>query len=189
MGTAAGDVVTISRLNLASTLDGPADLVITDTINWNGGTIGGSGVLSIPDTVVLNITTTSTLTGRTLENAGTVNWMNGNFTVADGALINNQVGAVFDMQTNGNFSVSGTVPPFNNEGTLIYSSALYQLYIALPINNVGTFEIQNATVEMNGDLTTTGTVNIGDGATLRLNSSSVLDNTVTIGAGGRLDFP
>ena len=96
-----------------------------------------------------------------MENAGTVNWITGGFTVAAGALIDNQVGAVFDMQDNSTFGVSGTVPAFNNEGLLLFSEPQFAKNVHIAIDNFGTLDVQNAPLYLNDTFTNTGSVNIG----------------------------
>ena len=90
--------------NLNSSLSGAADLTVNGSMSWAGGTIGGSGTISIAAGATLNITLTDSANlflQRTLNNAGTVvltSTTNFDRLFLRNGTLNNQAGAVFDFR-------------------------------------------------------------------------------------------
>ena len=71
-------------------LDVAGRLTIAGTGTWEGGTMGGAGTTVVLPGASFNIisVTTPTLSGRTLENAGTMSWMGGNLFMNGGVITN-----------------------------------------------------------------------------------------------------
>ena len=107
-----------------SGLSGPLAISGTGTFNWNGGTIGGSGTTTLAATVVTNLGGNShVLDGHTLTNNGAFNWLgNSSLLAINGAIFNNESGALVDVSTPNNFGDAsfywdgtGSNPIFNNK--------------------------------------------------------------------------
>ena len=82
--------------------------------------MSGTGMTIIPLNATMDITTGSfkTLSVRTINNAGTVNFSSSQeLRINDGAVFNNQPGATFDAQGGGNLNVTSGSGSFNNDGT------------------------------------------------------------------------
>ncbi len=86
-------------------MTGANSLTINQVFTWNGGTISGGGSVNIASGGVLNIfgNDTASLNATTLNNAGTVNLTSDSnqFELDNGAVIQNNSGALFDLQSDG----------------------------------------------------------------------------------------
>jgi hypothetical protein len=188
MGAADTETVQITQLNLNGTITGLATLIITDALNWAGGTMSGAGVTRIPAGAALNLTSANTKSQitRLLESLGTITWSDGAWNLSDGAEIDNQ--ATFEWQTDDNLSWANQGESLTNSGTITKSGGAATKVIAPPFDNSGTLDIQSGAVQT-AAFTNTGTVDIGSGTTLSLPGTSTLDNTITIAADGLLAYP
>ncbi|MEK7856029.1 MAG: Ig-like domain-containing protein, partial [Acidobacteriota bacterium] len=113
-------VVTISG---GGAIQGAGNLTISGAMDWQSGTMSGTGTTQIASTGTLNISGASskTLTQRVINNSGTVNW---SARVAGGsdARLNNLAGATIAVQATGitHFDfTSGVRPTLTNAGKII----------------------------------------------------------------------
>ena len=115
---------------------------MTSTLNWIGGTVGGTGILTIPagSTVNLSDSAAGRTLGRTLNNSGNVVW---NGATAPGSLnINgtfNNIGS-FDAQNDHALSGTGT---FVNSGSFTKSAGAGTTTCSAAFNNNGTLTISS----------------------------------------------
>jgi hypothetical protein len=160
---------TVRSLEMASgVLAGSGDLTV-GTLTWTGGTMTGSGHTRVSGSMVLSGTGRRLLDGRTLDNLGTATWTDGGeLKTTNGAVWNNQSGALLDIQT-GSATLStssATGGRFNNAGQL-RKSAGSTFIVGTPLTNTGTVLASGGTLRLDGDL---------DGAgTWTANGSGVLD--------------
>ena len=94
--------VTAGNFVLANgTLSVGGTLVVTNVMNWSGGTLTGSGVTLIPLGAELNIggDNAKALWGHTINNAGTATWTGGgNIQAYGGAVWTNQQSGVLELK-------------------------------------------------------------------------------------------
>ena len=127
-----------------------ATITVTNTMDWDGGTITGSGKVVLDDgsspnqgnTVVMNISdgdeTDKILRGGlTLESFGTVNWTGAEkIRIGEDATIENKAFALFDIQGDADLlsdvSANGI---FNNAGILQKSDGSATTRIHAVLNN------------------------------------------------------
>jgi len=100
------------------TLSGSANVTLSGPSAWTSGTISGLGAVNIGLSGTLVISGTVSLIGRTLNNAGVVNWTGGGtFYMYDETVFNNLASGLFDIQGDATLSYySGVIPTFNNAG-------------------------------------------------------------------------
>jgi len=130
--TLAGGATTVKSLaNLGGTVNAANTLTVSDGIDWQGGTIGGLGLLVTPSGAVTDITSTVLLApGKTWNNAGTVN-ISGSGTLDLGdltpAIFNNQAGGVVNITSSAQWSLISynvtQVGQVNNAGTINVNGA------------------------------------------------------------------
>ena len=138
------------------TLSSSGDMTFTDTFNWTGGRMDGSGITTIPNGATMNISGSSThkyLYGRTIENSGTVIFTGTkDLYMGDGAVFNNQATGLFDVQNNTYiFHGGGADTTFNNAGTFQKSAGSGISYIhGVSFSNIGTVEVQTGTLNITG---------------------------------------
>lgn len=128
-------------------------------MNWTDGTMSGSGRTLISPGSTLNVASLSVviLSGRTLENGGTVLWTSGIIGLS-GAVITNRAGALFETRSAGSVNdQGGTSSRFDNAGTFRKSLDTGTTTIAANVafNNYGAVEIRNGILAANGGYTST----------------------------------
>ena len=186
-------------ITLSGTMFSNGDLALPKTFNWTSGTMSGAGKTTIPVGNTLNLslssTASATLAGRTLENAGTINFSQTSASprwVLNGATISNLAGATFNSSGAVGFDNyivgSSGVNAFNNFGTL-NKTAGNSLAISVPFNNAGLVQIQQGTVQFNGlftQSTSTGRIVLAGGnlyspGTLAIQAGSLEGNGAVVG--------
>ena len=174
-----GSAATVNALLSGGTLGGSGTLSVTGNLDWTGGNFGGSGNLEIANTATFNIggsTNGRTLNTRTLNNAGTTVFdATSTISAGQGAVFNNQVGALFDMKSNAvfNYTTAGGVPQFNNLGTLRKSAGTGTSTITVNLANSQDVEILTGTLSFTRDFTqTSGSTTLSGG---NLTSSQTID--------------
>ncbi|HEX7255988.1 MAG TPA: Calx-beta domain-containing protein [Gaiellaceae bacterium] len=135
------------------TIGGTGVLTLTGpgASSWTGGEMSGSGTTELPAGVTLNLSGTGTKTlRRVLSNAGTVTWAGtgeihtGNVTVFDNS-------GVFDIRNDQTYHHNhGGVSQLNNTGVLRKSAGTGMSDIDPPVDNDGTVEVLTGTLSFDG---------------------------------------
>jgi len=186
---------TVGSLQLGDgTLTCNANLTVSDAMTWTKGTINGNATGKLTSNGVLNMSGTGRkdLTGGTLANNGTANWLGGFFVLA--SVFDNRPGATFAIQTNEIMSASGG--SLINAGTMTKSDNSTTPLIGLSLNNTGTVNIDAGTLSLSGTLGTGanntnvgGPFNIASGATLNLGfGTHTINPTGSVNGPGMLKF-
>jgi hypothetical protein len=163
-----GTATTTTLTMQSGALGGSATFTVAGQLTWSGGTMVGPGRTVASGGLMLSGNSTKQLSaGRSLDNAATAVWTGGIFDLESDGVLNNQAGATLDIQTDAPVFGYGTI---NNAGTLekTASSAGTTVFdgVAQLIND-GTLSVLSGTIELRGgDLTSSGVVNVGLGATL-----------------------
>jgi hypothetical protein len=108
-------------------LQGSGTVTVTELLTWSRGTMRGTGTIVAEGGMVLD-GADRYLDTRTLDNLGTATWAGGNYNMRlrNGAVVNNQPGAVWDFQNGaGVLNDDGSACAFNNQGTLKKSVSAY----------------------------------------------------------------
>jgi flagellar hook assembly protein FlgD len=123
---------TLNSLN-NSTLNGP--------LNWSGGIITGNGSITAANSLNISEDAIKTLESTTLFNQGTATWTgSGTIALNNNAILENQPGGIFDIQTDA--TMSGANPgSFNNSGTVTKSAGAGTATLSLPFENDGILEV------------------------------------------------
>ncbi len=118
-----------------STIDG----VLTWTMGW----IGGAADLTVATNGVLRVAGVDNkgLAG-TLRNQGRLIWSGTGQIWQNAGVIDNQAGGVFELQTDAALLVSGALSTNRNAGLITKTSGTGTIYLAVPLDNLGTLEVQ-----------------------------------------------
>lgn len=155
---------TITNLTISgATLSGTN--AVTGTFNWNNGTISGGSLTVATNGVMIMDPTSEMLLRSPLTNFGTVAWTNssGGFSAgleiiysgADLGLIENLVGALFDMQCDE--TIFGSGPAYlHNTGTLQKSALTGGSQLSLPVTNSGTISALSGNITFASGFTPIG---------------------------------
>ena len=124
---------------------------ITGTLNWTGGTIeGGPMAMTIASGSTLNLMgdAAKTLSGSSINNAGTTNWTGaGDLNLNNNAIFNNT--GVFNVQTDASLvQIGGGTSTFDNQGTLTKSVTGGTTTVQLVnFKNSGAVDVQTGTLD------------------------------------------
>src|ERR1039457_3829336 len=136
----------------SSTLMGNTNAVLSGTIGWTGGTLGGTLTLAAGGTLNITAGNNHFIGGCLFTNAGTVNWSGGQLLAGGGAVIYNY--GLWNAQDDQNFvnysGAPGTV--FNNYGTFRKSGGASEFATATVFQSgvvfnqlAGVLDVQNGT--------------------------------------------
>jgi hypothetical protein len=181
-------------LNLTGgTLGGSGDITVNSLLNWTGGGMGGTGSTTVAAAATLSLGGSSQLSldGWTLKNAGTGTWSGtGNIAFADAAAFINQAGAHFTVTNDQNISFSG-FGTITNAGTFTKSPNLNTTALGLLFYNTGTVNVSSGTLSFQGGGSSTGTFTVVAGSTLDFGGSSTsfgLAAGSTVSGAGKVTF-
>jgi hypothetical protein len=164
-------------------------------LDWESGSITGSGQITIAPGAFLNFDNPSeiVLSGRILENQGTAVW-SGLGIISVSGVITNDAGASFTMLNPSTmYPGGGPVSRFDNAGTLVISTnAGATSFAGVEFDNYGAVNFQSGTLVLYGGGTNTGTIavpagttlNLGDGLFVASGSSSIAGAGNLIVSGG-----
>jgi len=157
------------------TLDGPS--------YWVAGTMSGSGSTIVRPAATLTFDNPSTvyLSGRTLENDGTILWAGATDITLTSAVISNAPAAVLVVQNAAN--LNGSSARLDNAGLFSKSGSPGTTTLNVPFNNLGSVDIQNGTLLCGTSFTNSGNVSVEPGATNNLSGGGSATGPFTAAAG------
>ena len=182
---------TATLQNLAingGTLGGSGLITVSGAMNFISGGTSGTGTTRVLPGGILNISTAATksMVGYRLENAGTGTWAAGNFNSGSGAILRNLAGGTLDISAGVvfNYNLGGAAPAVENAGTLIKSGTGIAV-MGAPFVNTGSVSVTGDTLRISagGSLgsslaATTGTIDLNSG------SYTLVPGMSLTGAGG-----
>ena len=187
--------VTLGSLNLSSgTINGPWNLIVSNTFNWTAGTLASA--LTLPSAATLNLmgNGTTLYLESALTNAGTVNWSSGTLNLyscgGPAGPIMNLAGGTWNLQgdqtlnqscgsANAFFQNSGTVRKLVTAGTSVFS---------VPFNNSGQVTAQSGTISFNGGGSLGGSFAAASGTTIDFSGGSFAAAGATVSGAGFVQF-
>jgi uncharacterized repeat protein (TIGR01451 family) len=171
----------------SGTLTGASPVQVNGTSGfWNGGTITGTGGLTINGGAIFTVSAASTvnLIGRTLTNAGTINFTTPITLQMTNATINNQATGLIDLKDDNGITVTGT-STINNAGILQKTAGAGASILDATFNNTGTVKAQTGTLKVANFTQSAGSTGLTGGI---LASSQTLNFTGgALGGGGTIN--
>ncbi len=182
------------------TLAGAGTLTVAGASSWGDGTMSGTGSTTFNGPLALTGSTyngntgssSRTISGRTVNFAGTTTWTGTNTANAfaainanAGAVLNN-TGTWLDQTTGPTFIINqgGAASSFNNSGSYVKSIANANTTFGIAFNNPGTVDVQAGTLTATlGIIGPSGTLRTGTGGTLTLGAASttgILSNNANL---------
>lgn len=150
--------LTLGSSTSAPWITGSGTLTLTKSSTWHSGNMEGPGTTIVPGGVTLIIANPAAvyLSGRTLDNAGTVVWTGNTIQLSASALITNRAGAVFEARNAAPFGYASGAPRFDNAGTFRKTAAGTTAFNGggVAFRNYGTLEILAGIVSAAGGYTT-----------------------------------
>jgi len=154
-----GGSVTVSNLALNGTVAGTGQLTLTSAGVWTAGTMRDAGETIIASNATLSISNTAgdvVLNFRTLDNAGTVNWVTGTggLELYNSGVITNEPGSRFELQNPKRFYFhqfgNGGPVRFDNAGTLQIPGGGTTAFSGIPLNNYNFIDLHTGALAVNG---------------------------------------
>ncbi len=186
--TSFNGATTIATFTLSgnSGMSGTGAVSVTGTMNWTGGTVNGTGGLTIPSAATLTMTCTSyyCILYATLNNQGKVAETAGNaFYVRPPAVINNS--GSWTLNSDVNVIADQGAVVFNNTGSFVKSGGTATTSWAAPINGSGSINVASGTLNLDGASvgTITGPIAVQSGATLEYGQGGTLAGAQVTGSG------
>ncbi len=166
---------------LSGSLTGTGNFNSTGIFNWSGGTIGGSGTLTVNSGAVMQLdglASSMTLDAHPLVNNGTLSYVatSNGLTMSNGAVITNS--ATFNLDATPGIAIIGSGNAISNAGTL-QRSVTGAEGIAASVTNTGTINANAGQLSFNAGLTQSA------GATKLLGGSIASATAISL-AGGTL---
>ena len=174
-----------------SVLAGAGDVNFGGFLNWNGGTIAGTGTMTVQagGTAAIASANAVALNGRVLSIAGTATLGTGTISGVNAPSIAVLAGGTLEFGATRSYVVStGSVALINN-GTLRKAASAARVIVEWPISNTGLIQVVDDTLDVQGLLTNAGgTVSILGGATLLARGETNSTGAVTVGSGGLMQL-
>lgn len=182
--------VSPNNVNLNGYLGGAQNLTVSNSMYWYGGGMSGSGLTLIRPGATLTLPAFSgyggvSLSGRTLENAGTTTCGGGYFNLLSATILND-AGAQFQITGPLAFNYQGGVSHFDNSGTFSPSPVGLTTFYNIAFNNFSTVPLSgSATLSLGGGGTNSGSMTVPAGTTLNLAGGTFTgtDGSTITGAG------
>ena len=188
-----GTGTTANMTHSGGTLGGTGALTVSGTLSWTGGTQTGAGTTTIAATATGTIDSATTqvalIGGRTLQNNGTITWLSGQINAADSVLEN---AGTFDVKGDDIYAFAANPQPrIHNTGTFKKTGGTGTTEIQAAFDNDGTVTASSGTLGLGGGSGTetgSGTFSADAGAVLAFTSGTTLEagSTATLSGAGTI---
>ncbi len=185
--TTIAGTVSLERLRLGSAIiDGPGNLTVTKRFEWTNGRVTGAGDLNIGSEAVLALSGNAQkdIDGRRVNNSGMAVWTDsGNILARNGAVFNNLEGAVFEAKNDRSltYNFNGSVPAFNNSGTLRKSAGTGISVIDANVMQSGEVDAASGTIRFARAFTQTGGSTVLNGGAITGSAGLLIDGGILRG--------
>ncbi len=145
-------------------------------LDWQAGVLSGT-VTVHPDGVITGSTALNHYYSANVYNHGQIRWSANNLT-SGGSWLENESDGLVDFQNDGYFGTFGGASSFNvvvNYGTMRKSGGTNAWSFAgcYYLTNAGAMEVQSGSVELDNNVSLSGTISVSNGAALKLVSAIV----------------
>lgn len=169
------------KLHINGTVTGSADLNVTGTLDWTGGTLAGTGTLQVGNGALLNLNGSSRVLNKPVANAGLATWTTSNITGSGS--FTNLSGGTFLFNSVDASQLSFTPQFVNHAGGLYQHTGTSTGSFTSTFQNDGMVQVNNGIFSMNGGGShqgtfqgTTGTLRFG-GGTHTLAVDSIIEHS------------
>lgn len=165
-----------------------AALVSHDLFTMTGGTLAGSGSLTLNGDMELSGNGAKTIAIARLDNASKLSWSAGQLNSASTLVLNNLPGASLMLMADGNFGSSNTAAAtLNNEGSLQKTADTGVTNLNFVMNNQGSLEVQTGRLKLNRGGNSSGVFHTEAGASLDFGGEThTLDAIASISGAGEV---
>jgi fibronectin-binding autotransporter adhesin len=175
-------------LNITAAAGGITLDFVDGLYRWNGGTLNGGTVTNAATGFITLDTTASKTLGTVFENNGTVRHTNTGSLAGASGTFNNNSGALYDLQNDGDITTASGTNTFNNNvgATFRKSGGTATSNITWIFNHQGDVEVQTGTLTFGGGGTATNALwNISTGAVVNPTAAYNFSGTQTGTGGGQ----
>ena len=180
---AANDIVNITNGGIVNLT---APVVISNQLYWSGAYLSGNSLTIASNAVMIINTDVGLILENSLTNGGTVIWSNNaaaldvvNNNSSYFGLIANQLGALFDIQSDGTlYNNAGTNASFYNSGALRKSvGSTISTYFQIPLINSGSVTDLQGTLNFQGGGPLTGIFAASSGTGISFSTGNFSNST------------
>ncbi|MBX7044451.1 MAG: hypothetical protein K1X86_01325 [Ignavibacteria bacterium] len=150
-----GQKFQFASINLNGTIAGSDTIVLSGNMTFSGATLSGSGPFNMLSGSVMDIVNNAVTVNKTINNSGTINWMQTGIN-GSGVINNNNV---FNISTNANY---GCYPLVNNNSVINKGTNSSPVLLG-GCNNSGTVNVTSGSLIITpttGTFTSSGTFNV-----------------------------
>ncbi|MBL8757284.1 MAG: hypothetical protein JNK35_02500, partial [Phycisphaerae bacterium] len=155
-------------LLIAGTLGGSGNVTFPLPLTWVGGSMTGTGTTTIALSGALVISGGPKTLSRSILNAGTIYWTDGDLTFSNGSLTNLPTGQFF-AQSAGQFIGATGINTLTNQGLIERSGAGASAFTNLTLSNTGQITLASGDLSVTpagGTFIDAGTSTIAEGSAL-----------------------
>jgi len=164
---------------------------VSNSFNWRGGDIIGSGLLNTLHGSNSEISGNITLAGN-WQNSGVVNWVGGNrFVLQSNGFFRNSSDGVFNDYTTGinsNIASWNSRKYISNRGVWNKLGTTGDTSIEVKFNNRGLVNVNSGDLELNSTGINSGGFNIANGSLLKLNGPATYNSPANFVGEGTVEF-
>lgn len=174
-----------------SVLTGNGGVQFAGPLNWNGGTMSGTGlsIVAAGATALIASTGAVTLNGRDLVVSGTANIGGSGVGTANFPIITVFPSGTLAFTTAASFFVSASdTLRIVNAGTLRKAASAGTVRIDWTIDNSGLLDVQAGVLDLRNTLTVGGSVIIRTGGSLQSRGHTELNGSLSLENGGNVQF-
>ena len=153
-------------------LSGSGRITIAGTGVWYAGTMAGSGATVVKPGANVSIVNNMdlALSGRTFENAGSILWGGGHFTL--GGIFTNDPGGQFEIGGAASFDFGGGTARFDNAGLFILGNNAATTFSAVAFNDYGMVSFPGGTLTLGGGGFLDGPIGVPAGSAINFQSGT-----------------
>jgi hypothetical protein len=174
------------------TLAGTAPISVTAaSMTWTGGTIAGSGLLTIPNGTTVSVNGYVYFDTRAISNAGTINYSSNYYSYFyNGASLANS--GTVDLQGDGGFYIASGSDSITNSGLIKKSAGTGSggIQVPLTLQSGSQLQIQSGTLQIGNVTSAGGTISVSSGAIVYFyyTTTGSFDAASTISGAGTVWF-
>jgi hypothetical protein len=167
MELSAGMTQRMAKLIVSGTVSGGDSIVVTNSLVMHGGTISGSGTLTIPTNATLTFATSEPTLNRVVNHFGTASWSTSGRVFVNSGVFNNY--GSLDILTDSSWN-NGV---FNNYGLVVkHVGTNTSMFSNVGFNNYAIVNVQSGTLEMSGGGTNASQIFVAGNASFALTSGT-----------------
>ena len=188
-GATFGTGLSLAMFGSASIIQGNGPVTVNTFFDWQRGTITGSAAFTLNDSTDLSSSDAKTIDGRTVTNNGSMTFSgSGSLRLTNGAVLENSAAARIIQLADANLAYVAPGGTFSNAG-LLQKNSSGTIEIETQLTNTGSINVAAGILEIVGNSTHSATtLKVAGGSTLNFTTGTHSFDGVTIDSSGSVGF-